>query len=186
MKRTFSLACLLSLAIAQMSACESSQSMPAATPHWTYAKVSPDGTRVRANFRADDQGQIVYFTTEVQTPQGEHYFGQGTPSLDDVLMLKGLTTQAAIDALHPNLVLDDQEHELTRDLMAPAALQVSLWPQGCPWPVSEQCHQVLGSLSLTPKNPAVDRLDKFFVDFALRNKGVLASDVASFSDPEGQ
>lgn len=177
MKRPL-LACLLAFAAPLASACESPQGMPAVTPHWTYAKTSADGTRIHANFRADDQGKVVYFSTEVQHANGDHYFGQGTPTPEDVALLKDLTTQAAIDALYPNLVIHDAEQEALRDAIT-AQLQVSLWPQGCSWPVSEQCHQILGSVSLSPKNPAVDRLDQFFVEFTHRNRGVKAGERSS-------
>lgn len=169
---------LLALLAPLASACETSQGMPAATPHWTYAKTSADGTRMHANFRSDDEGNIVYFTTEVQHANGDHYFGRGTPSPEDVALLKHLTTQTAIDALYPNLVVSDSAPQQRRESIA-ANLQVSLWPQGCSWPVSDQCHQILGSVSLAPKNPAVDRLDKFFADFTQRNRGVKASDGSS-------
>lgn len=168
------LTAIWALSCALLGCQEQRSGVSADPPTWSFSQKRADGTQISASFFANTQGQIYGYSTQTQTPDGKLYFGKGTPDPQDIATLRQLTTTAAIEALQPNFQRSDTLDEPELGFRAPSdeIAQIHLWPQECSWPQEQDCGAAWGSLAMTPKNPSVDALTAFFVDFTLRHRGV--------------
>lgn len=183
----FGLKCPALWALAATLACgsslgcqEQSSGISADPPTWSFSQKQADGTQLNVSFFANTQGQIYGYSTQTQTPDGALYFGKGAPDPKDIETLQQLTTTAAIEALGPNFRRLDELDGPELGVRAPSteAAQISLWPQECSWPQNDHCGAARGSLAMSPKNPSVEALTTFFVDFTLRHRGILGQPMA--------